>query len=171
MLLIVSFWLGYALLGTSLDVPGDALALDLFEIARSKDDKTIHYQVNLNSDNSIDQNDPINIFWEVPTAKGVKTHNLTWIQNKYAYGIKILSQESNSLSFHFVSYPDKIIKIRQNEEGIYQAYTLCEDRPILVENIFIQIDGGTFWVPNVTYVKISGKNPDTQQDTFEIIQP
>lgn len=171
MKLLVTFWLGYVMGWGSLGASPVTSLLEVFHIARSKDAKTIHYQVQLSPDGSINTAAPIIINWEIDTPSGTKTEKLTWIQNKYAYGIKLLKVTSDSLSFHFVSYDKKIIWIKRNPKGKFEAQVTCNGTDLILEKIFIQIDGGTFWVPKISSVKLEGKDLHSGRSKFEIIQP
>ncbi len=171
MKLLVTFWLGYALTWSSVGDPVSASLVDLFYVARSKDAKTIHYQLRLTADGSIDTENPLDIFWLISTRNGLKSEKLSWIQNKYAYGIQILSSSPDSLSFHFVSYNKKIILVKKGTEGEYEAYITCNNSYLILEKIFVQIDGGSFWFPKISSVKLEGKDLNTLDSRFEIIQP
>lgn len=171
MKLLITFWLGYALGWGSFEVSPNASLVDLFQIARSKDTKTIQYRLRLAPDGSIDTASPLDIFWEIQTPKGTKTQKLSWIQNTYAYGIEVINITHESLNFHFVSYDKKEIQVQKNSKGEYQAHIICNNTELLLEKIFIQIDGGTFWVPKISSVKLEGKDLQTGRSTFEIIKP
>lgn len=171
MKLLITFWLGYALAWNPSAVSVNASLVDLFQISRSKDTKTIHYQLKLNADDSIDTTTPLKIFWVIETQGEIDTEKLTWIQNKYAYGIHVLNVTPESLSFHFVSYEQRIINVHKNLQGEYQAYTTGGSSELILEKIFVQIDGGTFWLPKISSVKLEGKDLQTCKSTIEIIKP
>ena len=40
-----------------------------------------------------------------------------------------------------------------------------------MDRIFINIDGGTFWFPNITTVEIHAQNVKTGKNVIEIITP
>lgn len=130
----------------------------LFSIARSRDANEICYRPNIKSDGSLDENSPILIHW-IKTSGQNRTEPLTWIQNKYAYGIEILDIETNpltSLFFRFVSYNHQVFELRKTVTGDYRVYTQWNNQEIELTRIFVQIEGGTFWVPSIPFVKISG---------------
>lgn len=171
MKLLITFWLGYVMGWGTLGALPVTSHLEIFHIARSRDAKTIHYQLRLQDDGTIDLATPLEIFWVIETPKGIKNEKLTWIQNKYAYGIQILDVSSDSLSFHFVSYDKKIIRVQRNPKGEFEAQITCNNTDLILEKVFIQIDGGTFWLPKITFVKLEGKDLHTGRSKFEIIQP
>ena len=171
MKLLVTFWLGYVMGWGSFGVTPITSQLEIFQIARSKDAKTIHYQLRLIENGTIDTETPLDIFWVIETSKGVKTEKLTWVQNKYAYGVQIMEASSDSLTFHFVSYDKKIIHVKRNPNGEFEAQVTCNNTDLILKKVFIQIDGGTFWLPKITSVKLEGKDLHTGKPEFEIIQP
>lgn len=171
MKLLVTFWLGYVVGWGPYGTPPITSNLEIFHIARSKDAKTIHYQLQLTEEGSINTAAPLKIFLEIETKSGFKTENLTWIQNKYAYGVEILNVNQDSLSFQFVSYDKKTIRVKRNSKGEFEAQITCNNTDLILEKIFIQIDGGTFWVPTISSVKLEGKDLHTGRSKFEIIQP
>lgn len=171
MKLLITFWLGYVMGWSSFGAPPVTNYLEMFHIARSKDSKTIHYQLHLAKDGSINTAAPLKIFWEIETTQGINTEKLTWIQNNYAYGIEILNVSKDSLSFQFVSYDKKNIRVKRNNAGDFEALITCNNTDLILEKIFIQIDGGTFWVPRISSVKLEGKDLHTGRSKFEIIQP
>lgn len=171
MKLLITYFLGYTLAWISLGNPAGVSPVDLFHISRNKDTKTIQYRLRLAPDGSIDTASPIDIFWEIHTAKGAKTQKLTWIQNTYAYGIEVVNVTPEILNFQIVSYDKKVIRVKKNSKGEYQAHITCNNTELVLEKIFIQIDGGTFWVPKISSVKLEGKDLQTGRSTFEIIQP
>ena len=128
----------------------------LFKIARSRDANEIWYRPNFNSNGLLDSSVPINAFWVKKTEANL-TEPLTWIQNRYAYGIKLIKTDKNEnvYYFRFVSYEKQIFELRKTGNG-YKAYTTINNKKIKLEKIFVQIDGGSFWFPKVPFVKITG---------------
>lgn len=171
MKLLITFWLGYVMGWGSFGASPVTSSLEIFHIARSKDAKTIHYQLQLEPNGKIKTSAPLHIFWEIETPTGIKTENLTWVQNKYAYGIHVLQVSPDSLSFHFVSYDKKIIRIKRNSQGEFEAQVTCNSTDLILEKIFVQIDGGTFWLPKISSVKLEGKDLHSGRSKFEIVQP
>ncbi len=53
----------------------------------------------------------------------------------------------------------------------YQAYLNINGQLVRLTKIFINIDGGTFWKPNVTYIELFGQNITTNEVVKEKIKP
>ncbi|MGB0882645.1 MAG: DUF4833 domain-containing protein [Vicingaceae bacterium] len=142
----------------------------LFKIERSKDNNQIFYDVNLNSEGMFDSENPINIYW-IRNTEGGKVKPLTWIQKKYAYGLKFLKISDDYATFRFVSSKQMYFTLKRNNNNHFEVYSKYKDQILNINRIFIQIDGGTFWFPNITAVEVYAKNIKTGEDVIEIITP
>jgi hypothetical protein len=69
----------------------------LFQIVRSRDADKIYYQVNLDKEGNLIAGNPVEIFWLKQTQNNQK-EPLTWIQNKYAYGLQFLEVDQQYAS-------------------------------------------------------------------------
>lgn len=142
----------------------------LFKIERSKDANEIFYDVNLDSKKNIDISNPLNIYWIKHTANG-KIEPLTWIQQKYAYGVEYLSKSKNTAEFQFVSYNKRQFQIKTDSKGDFKVFTKSKNKLVIVNRIFIQIDGGTFWFPTISRVELHTQDIQTNEKSIEIINP
>lgn len=140
----------------------------LFKIERSKDSNQIFYTVNTDELGNL-ATKPITIYWIKNTKKG-RIEPLTWIQKKYAYGLKYLSSGNDYAVFQFVSYNKKNFTLKRvNDE--FKVFTKCKDSWAEVNKIYVQIDGGTFWFPNVSTVKIYANDMVSGKEIVEEINP
>lgn len=142
----------------------------LFKIERSKDANEIYYELKTLSNNSLDKENPINIYW-VRNTEGGKTKPLTWIQQHYAYGLEFISSSQQKAKFHFVSYDKKEFTLKKDVEGNFKVFTVKDKKEVIVNRIFIQIDGGSFWFPTISRVELHTTDPLTDIDEVEIIHP
>ncbi len=142
----------------------------LFVIERSKDANEIIYDININVKGKINKEKPVNVYW-IKRTKSNKIEPLTWIQRKFAHGLKFLSIEENETRFQFVSYNKRDFILKKNKSGDYYVYTNYKSKKVIVNRIYIQIEGGTFWVPNVTEVKLHATDIKTGEEIVEIVKP
>jgi hypothetical protein len=145
----------------------------LFKINRSRDSNEICYAININQNGSVNTENPIRPFW-IKKTENNKIEPLTWIQNHYAYGIKVLDSEvrqKNAWQFQFVSYAKRTFELRHLGNNRFKVFTILNNKEIEVTRIFVQIDGGSFWVPSVPYVKLIGFEPLTGKEITETIKP
>jgi len=158
-------------------IPKDNNRHNLFKIERNRDANEIMYDLNFDSRGYLDQINPINIYW-IKKTENNHLEPLTWVQNSYAYGINILDKESSIASkyndrvdFQFVSYNKRTFTIKKDALGNYKAFTSSKGKEIEVTRIYVQIDGGSFWVPFVSRVELQGKDISTGKIIIETIYP
>lgn len=142
----------------------------LFKIERSKDNNQIFYAVNTTASGELDDENPIKVYWKRNTEGGI-IKPLTWIQQKYAYGLKFLKINEELATFRFVSYKKLFFTLKKTKENQFEVYTKCNNQLLKMDRIFIKLDGGSFWFPNITAVEIYAQNVRTGEDVIEIITP
>lgn len=171
------FLVGIGLLVSSFK-PAEPISSDnengyLFKISRSRDANEIWYTANLKTNGSLNLNSPIQVFWVKKEEKS-DTEPLTWVQNRYAYGIELISKPNvhkGSIHFRFVSYANRTFELRPTKDKIYKVFTQSNNKEIEVNRIFVQIDGGSFWLPSVPYVQLNGLETITGNQITELIYP
>ncbi len=145
----------------------------LFTIGRSKDANEIWYTLNLNEKGNLNTENPVKAFWMKKTENNT-VEPLTWIQNQFAYGINVLEKvkdKTDTWKFQFVSYNKRTFELRRISGNNYKVYTKSDGKEIEVTHIFIQIDGGSFWFPSITYVKIFGLESQTGNKVVKTLIP
>jgi hypothetical protein len=171
-LVILSTWFGISAFIVP-EVTPEKESQTLFRIARSKDPNEIWYALNLDQNGFLNTANPVKPFWVKQTASR-KIEPLTWIQTHYAYGIKVLDSEnrkSGEWQFQFVSYKKRTFTLRQTDGNQFKVYTNLDNLEIEVIRIFIQIEGGSFWVPSIPFVKLIGIVPESGEEITETIIP
>ena len=132
----------------------------LFYVQRTFNINTLIYELNVDDKQDLNPTDPIKIYW-VNYASNKSTEPLNYIQRKYAYGIdiKLIDAEKKSYVFNFVSYKKKkLYLIKSPIDNKYHVFCDINSKMVTLDRIFIQIEGGSFWVPHVKYIDISGKD-------------
>ncbi len=145
----------------------------LFKINRSRNADEIRYTVNLDKSGIPDKEVPIKAYW-VRKSRNNETGSLSWIQNKYAYGIRIVQEynkQTENMKFQFVSYAEQTFELRKTVNGAFKVFTTIENKEIEVARIFVQIDGGSFWVPSIPFVKITGYDVTSSNLIAQTITP
>jgi hypothetical protein len=155
--LTVSLFTGYTQV-VSFPVPPPN-SKQLFYLQRTSNTNTIVYELNY-QDGVIDKENPVQGFWIRYQEKGQR-EDLSFIQRKFAYGIKTKQLGENNYELSFVSYKKYKMYLRLGEDKKYYVYTNINRKPAILKSIFIKINGGSFWSPNVEYVEISGIEPAT----------
>ncbi|MBX2900291.1 MAG: DUF4833 domain-containing protein [Cyclobacteriaceae bacterium] len=143
----------------------------LFYVQRTPNTNTVIYELNVDENNLIDMHNPVNIYW-IRYAEKRQKADLSFIQRTYAYGLKIKEIENNNFELRFVSYKKKpfyLIHSKHNQR--YHVYATVKNKPVILSRIFLQIEGGTFWFPNVVYVEFKGVDPSTGEIVSERFKP
>jgi hypothetical protein len=145
----------------------------LFYVQRTINENTIIYALNEDAEGNLNEKEPIKAYW-IKYAQGGKIDPLTYIQKTFAYGVsaKVVDNEKKSFSFSFVSYHKKEFYLAKSPvDNKYHVYGYFNNKINILKNICVKIEGGTFWVPNVKYAEVKGKDPATLSEIIEIIKP
>ena len=132
----------------------------LFYLQRTSNTNTIVYELNLQNGN-INNENPIKEYWIRYQEKGQR-EDLNYIQRKFAYGIKSKKIAENQYELSFVSYKKYKMILKLAADNKFYVYTNINQKPVILSRIFIKINGGSFWSPNVEYVEISGIDPSNR---------
>lgn len=100
-----------------------------------------------------------------------KKEALTWIQEKYAYGLKYLKKTPNEVVFQFVSYDKQNFYLRKDTDGTFKVFTVFNKKDIILKRIYIHIKGGTFWIPKIPQIDIEGVESKKCQKVTEVFRP
>lgn len=141
-----------------------------FKIERSRELNEIIYEIGTNENGNLNVSEPIRVYW-IKHTDGNKIEPLTWIQQNYAYGLRFFDVTENDAKFQFVSYKYRKFFVKRNRKGIFKVYTKSLNRIVEVRRIFIQFDGGTFWIPNISKVELYVKDILTGDQFVETIKP
>jgi phosphatidylglycerophosphate synthase len=142
----------------------------LFYMQRTPNANTIVYDLNLQQDGTLDEDDPVNIYWIRYTEKGEKK-GLNYIQRKFAYGLKVKQLAKDKYELRSVAYDKKKMYLMKSAQGDYHIYTQIGSVMAQLNRIYLQIEGGTFWFPNVVYVEMKGIDPATGKEIKEQFKP
>ena len=59
----------------------------------------------------------------------------------------------------------------KSADGKYHIFALIAQKQILLNRIFVKIEGGSFWLPNVKYVEVKGTDQITGREIVERFKP
>lgn len=142
----------------------------LFYLQRDPNINTIICELNVSSSGEVVKEKPVLVYW-IRYDEQKEQKDLSMIQRKFAYGIesKLISKDKYEL--RFVSHkklPMYLQRAAADQE--FHVYATINQKKIQVERIFLRIEGGSFWLPNVRYVEISGIDTATQTATTQRIK-
>jgi len=132
----------------------------LFYLQRQPNPNTIVVELNV-VNGRVDEDDPVNVFWIRFGEQGQKK-SLSFIQRTFAYGVKSKKIKDGSYLLHFVSYKELKIRLEREANNNWRSYyDLGNGSAMILKRIYLHINGGSFWHPNVEYVELKGRDPVT----------
>ena len=142
----------------------------LFYVQRTPNANTIVYDLNLNSDGKLNTEQPVKVYWLKYAEKGQK-EELNYIQRKFAYGLNTKAQNNGSYDIRFVSYKKFQLTLMKGGDGKYHIFASIAQKQVILNRIFVKIEGGTFWIPNVVYLEVKGSDPETGKEIVDRFKP
>ncbi|MGN7990563.1 DUF4833 domain-containing protein [Pedobacter sp. 22226] len=138
----------------------------LFYLQRDPNTNTLIYALNLEKNGSLNADNPIEVYWIRYGEKGQKK-DLGYIQRKFAYGIDTKALGGDKYEFRFVSHKKLPFYLQRSADKSYHASVTINNHTIKVSRLFIRIQGGSFWLPNVKYAEIEGTDEATGKPIVE----
>ena len=132
----------------------------LFYLQRTHNLNTIVYELNYKN-GMVDKENPVRGFWIRYQERGQR-EELSFIQRKFAYGLKSIKISDNQYELSFVSYKKYKMYLRQGADKKFWVYTDINQKPAILNHIFIKINGGSIWSPNIEYIEITGFEPNSR---------
>ena len=137
----------------------------LFYLQRTANTNTIICELNYNKED-LNVDEPVHVYWIRYTDKGQK-EELNFIQKKFAYGIKSTMISKDKYELNFVSYKKFPMLLMKGPNNKFNVYGTINQKQAIVDRIFVKINGGSFWSPNVEYVEIKGVDPLNGKEVIE----
>ena len=130
----------------------------LFYLQRTTNSNTIICDLNTDASGQVNKDNPVHVYW-IRYDEGGEKKELSYIQQTFAYGIKHEVLPNGVYKLHFVSYKKQVFYLkRSSKDNQYKMYFVHNNKEFVLHKLFVRIDGGTFWVPNVIYMEILGKD-------------
>jgi hypothetical protein len=142
----------------------------LFYVQRNANSNTIVYEITMGSNGQPDAENPVHPYWIRYNEKGQK-EELSYIQRKFAYGVTSKSIGNGRYDIRFVSYKKFPLTLMKGTDGKYHIFATISQKQFIVNRIFVKIEGGSFWVPNVRFVEFKGTDPATGKEITERFKP
>jgi hypothetical protein len=143
----------------------------LFYVQRDPNTNTIIYDLNVDNKGHLDTDNPVHPYWIRYNEKGQK-EELNFIQRKFAYGVVTKPLDNGKFDVRLVSYKKYPLSLMKSAtDNKYHIYATVAKKEAIVNRIFVRIEGGTFWVPNVLYIEVKGTDPVTGKEITERFKP
>lgn len=141
-----------------------------FYVQRTPNTNTIMYELNM-KDGVVNDDNPVHVYW-IRYTEGGKTQELSFIQRKFAYGVKVDKLAPEKYKLSFAAYNKIPFYLMKSTAGIYHTYVELDGKMMVLNRIYIRIDpGGTFWAPNVKYVEFKVTDVATGKTVIKRINP
>jgi hypothetical protein len=137
----------------------------LFYLQRNPNTNTIVCELN-HKNGVVDTDDPIHVFW-IRFGEDGKKEELNFVQRKFAYGVKSTQIGKDKYELNFVSYKKYPMYLMKGVNNKFNVYASINQKQAILNRIFVKINGGSFWSPNVEYVEIRGIDPATGKEVME----
>lgn len=145
----------------------------LFYIQRSKNTNAIVYEVNPGKDGKPDPVEPVKVYW-IRYASDSSKADLNYVQKNYAYGLQssLFNNKPGQYVIHFVSYSSKKLYLLPDpKDNKYVLYTSINGKLAELQKVYLKIEGGTFWFPNIVDVELRGRDPESKKEVVEYLKP
>lgn len=143
----------------------------LFYLQRTANTNTIVCELKYNKNGELDEDDPVHVFW-IRYPEGGQKKELSYIQRVFAYGVKAQLLGKDSYKLHFVSYKKRpLYLMRSAKDNQFKVYATINNQQVVLNRIFIKVDGGTFWSPNVVYMEMKGVDEHTGKEVMQRFKP
>jgi hypothetical protein len=144
----------------------------LFYLQRSPNINALSYDINIDQKTGkLNGDSPIHIYWLRYAEGNGELSELTFLQRKFAYGIVSKPLGNDMYDIRIMSYKKFPLTLMRAADGKYHIFATVAKKQILLQNIFIQIDGGSLWSPNVIFVEMKGTDPVTGKEVTERFKP
>nr|WP_255749410.1 DUF4833 domain-containing protein [Pontibacter liquoris] len=150
---------GFVAAPDSLPVPKNIRHMK-FYVQRDPNANTVIYQLNTTPQGKLNEKEPIHVFW-IRYAEGGERRELNYVQRRFAYGLQTRKLAQDHYELKFVCYNKLPLYLRKANDGHHYVYTTINQKEAILDSIFVRIKGGTFWVPNVLYVELKGRDAAT----------
>jgi hypothetical protein len=137
----------------------------LFYLQRSPNTNTIVYELNIKN-GALDTLSPVHIYWICYAEHGQK-EELTAVQRKYAYGLAMKYLGNDHYELRFLANKKHAVELMRGPDHQFHVYDQINGQQAVLTSMFLQIDGGSMFSPNITSVSVWGLNPESGSKVFE----
>jgi len=141
----------------------------LFYLQRTSNTNTIVCELNY-KDGILNEKKPVHVFW-IRYADQGQREELSYVQRTFAYGIKTKFLSKDKYELRFVSYKKYAMHLMKATNGKYYVFVYIRGKQAILNRLFIKINGGSFWSPNVEYMEIKGLDITNGNEIVERIKP
>lgn len=144
----------------------------LFYLQRTIDRNTLIYETNYNADGTINEKIPVKIYW-IDFDDGGKISPLTFMQKNFAYGVesKLIDLQKKIFLLHIAAYKKIDLYMERDKNDDYKIYMAINKKNAVLSRIIVNITGGTYLKPNVSFIEFTGNDLTSGKQVSEKIYP
>ncbi len=132
----------------------------LFFIQRNKNENTIVYDANMQSNGEFKKNKPIDTYWLRYTSTGYRKE-LGWLERTFAYGYSSKKDKNgNGRWIELAAYDERKIHLKKSTDDKPIATITCNGKECKLDYIYVFVDESSTW-PRVIHVDIHGVEVDS----------
>jgi hypothetical protein len=141
----------------------------LFYLQRDPNLNTLIYELNIDKSGNINEDEPVLAYW-IRYGENQAKKDLSYVQRKFAYGVDSKKTGKDQFELRFVSHKKLPLYLQKStDDKKFHVYVTINNKKLLLDRIFVRIEGGSFWIPNVKYVELRGVNQATSTIVTERI--
>jgi len=138
----------------------------LFYIERSKNKNRVYYDANFNIDGKIDNEKPIDVYWLNLEENFGKRGELSYIQEKFAYGYISEKITENCFQIKLKAFDKRVISLITDNKGRAVAQMKINGQNAILNHLYIKAtDRGI--KTSVEYIEIYGTNINGKSQVYE----
>jgi hypothetical protein len=137
----------------------------LFYIHRNTNPNTVVYEVGTATDNQIDPNEPVRIYW-IRYGEKSQQRGLNYLERTFAYGVKCSLVDEKKFLAQFVASKEKSFEVFIDDAGQALAMMVIGGQKAKLTKIFVQVAEDGWW-PKVAYVEFFGIDAKTNKPAYE----
>lgn len=142
----------------------------LFYLQRDPNTNTIIYELNWNEDGTLNADDPIHPYWKL-YAKQQQCVELSMLQRKFAFGVSTKALGNDKYDIRILSYKKIPLTLMKGTDGKYHIFVTILNKQAILNRVFVRIDGGPVWSPNVKFMELRGIDTATGKLIAERLKP
>jgi hypothetical protein len=144
----------------------------LFYIQRSPNINALVYDINIDKKTGKpDADQPVHGYWLRYAEGHGEPSEFTYLQRKFAYGVTSKALGNDKYDIRLVSNKKFPLTLMKAADGKYHIFATVAKKQMVLQKVFIQIEGGSFWLPNVIFVEMKGTDPVTGKEVTERFKP
>jgi len=140
----------------------------LFYIHRSTNPNTVVYEVNLNEGNTIDAENPVNVYW-IRYGEKSQQRGLNYLERTFAYGVKSEPIDRIRYNVEFVASKARTMEVLLDQSGQAHAIMTIHGQKSKLTKIFVQVAEDGWW-PRIAYIEFFGLDNKTNKPIYERMQ-